>query len=204
MPAHILAVHGYAVGWNPERKIPELSPLARVVCEEVSWACRKDENIVFLGGIDAPSLAETGTTIAEIMRDELIVLFGVPDGGFTLPGDIIDLAKVRPPCDTGEEGKLLFLHLLRNPGATVRVVAVSQWMPRIRRIYRKLGIEVSEFIEVRTVVPPGLRFNLGIANLLSVIDPLGEGIVTGMPLASNRDKRGLAWPGPLDLPALIP
>lgn len=186
----VLAVHGYSVTWNSQRGAPLLSDLARVVCDEARSYRRRSEQVILLGGVHDPVLAAKGVLIAEAMRDYLLAI-GISSEAIVLPGDIIDLSRVRPPCDTADEVALLAKYLADKPKATIRSLVIAQWLPRVRKIYEAFGIQC-EFIEVAADIPAQLRRSLLIADAIAQLDPLGTGFF-GIPFRNIRDKRGAAF-----------
>ena len=122
------------------------------------------------------------------------VKFGVPRAKILLPRDIPAFRGYMPARDTVEESiaAWLFLQQPENVAASVSSIAVAEWVPRIRKIYRVLPIKCGEFIAVNADVRIGMRIQQHVAWMLSFADPLGLGFF-GKPLQRVRQKRTPQW-----------
>jgi hypothetical protein len=198
VPKNLLAVHGYLARLDERTNYPWLSPTAEAVCRYVYRRGGSFDTILFLGGIDHPSLAPV-MMIGRAMKERCIEL-GVSREKM-LTWDNVGPEGFRPPCDTAEEG--VFLHDFLGRQTQKPIIyggAVTEWVRRVERIYKALGIDYKRVIDIGAPVPSELRRSLNIANILSIIDPLGEGRITGFLFRANRNKRGAA----LQCPELVP
>jgi hypothetical protein len=189
----LLAVHGHRA--YEKEGVIALTPQNLAVCRHVAEISQNYDFHGLLGGWHDKSLLPTETN-AVVMSRELIRL-GVPAGKIKIPYDHCTFVHHMPARETAEEGKLLAAYLeasRRNGDWEYEVTAITarEWVPRIRRIYAALGIKPVEIIAVNAPTP--LRFRLiefGL-RLLSMVDPLGIGTITGIPQRFIRRSRTLA------------
>lgn len=174
----VLIVHGYKL-IDPAKHLEHVCRAAFTIHD--SYA-----RIFLLGG--GPSGQKS--TIPGVMRN-VLVKFGVPSGKIYDTSKVPLLKNHEHPLDTVQEVELM-LRLQRCCGwrdFEYDVLAVAAWLPRIRRIHRSVGAECDRIIPVDVPVPL-LQMGMERAlRLLSNYDPLGKGVITGLPHRIIRRSR---------------
>ncbi len=196
-----LAVHGYAL--EVIDGTVHLGGRARAICNDVASLGAQYDFFILLGGWHTKE-AGPDITIADRMRDRLLAL-GVPYEKIVRPLAKGELNHVMPPRDTCEECVLLSraLKMPELADAEPDMIAGRAWIPRIKRIYRKLGIECGEYLPVDFPLSLKERGQEFVAGIIARRDPLGTGS-WGKLFRNNRQRRTLREPHPLSCIPLLP